>query len=87
MEMKTIKIENSTLGDNVEVRELTVGQWVRIQNLSKDEGTIILNYVAEMLHIDGQPIGWDSLSAMPMSQINQIIPKMMTLIEREEGNA
>jgi hypothetical protein len=87
MEMKTIKIEDSTLGNDVEIRELTVGQWVRIQNASRDEGTIVLYYMAEMLHVDGQPIGWDGLMAQPMSQINKLIPKVMTLIEREEGNA
>ena len=80
------------LGKVVEVRELTVGQWLALQRdlADADEQTKSFRMLANMLYVDDQPIGWDRLAALGLSEIApamDALNEMMGGAEGDEGNA
>ena len=74
------------LGQVVEVRELTVEQWLkRVEEGREIDGASLL---ADMLFIDGVPIGDERLRTLGFSEIQGPLNAMNRIMsgEDEEGN-
>lgn len=84
--LKTTRVEHSTLGAVVELRELSVGQWRAVQKQLKDDddSAIVLRYMAEMLHIDGVKVGWDALQELGMSEATTLMPLVTAMLSGEQ---
>lgn len=62
-----------------EVRELTAGDWLALQeDLSGDdsENRRSMQILARSLHINGSPIGWDTLMGVGMSSVGAALEAM-----------
>ena len=59
----------SKLGTTVDVRSMTVGQFVDMQKLEDSDQASGFRMLSMMLHIDGAPIGWERLCELPMSDV------------------
>ena len=81
------------LGGVVELRELTVGQWLALQgdrNEGESEQEASFRLLSQMLHVDGEPIGWDRLSMLGIGEVQPMMEElnaMMGLGEEPTGNA
>jgi len=80
------KGRTSKLGNVVEVRELTVEQWLaRDQNAPSDG----IHLLEDMLYIDGEPIGHDRLMKIDMTEMQGALDALNKILgsEDESGNA
>lgn len=86
---KKVKLNGALgqLGREVELRDLSVGQWLELQRDDYGENEYSMRLLAMMMHIDGQPIGWDRLLTLGMSDIQPAIGKLNTMLGGgDEGN-
>jgi hypothetical protein len=94
--MPKVQKLNGTLGNLgkvVELRELTVGQWLAMQKAAPaepEEGLeSTLRLLSQMLYIDGQPVGWERLMGLGMTDMNAAMDQLNKLMGTggAEGNA
>lgn len=91
---KSIKLNGSAkvFGDNAEVRELTVGEWLAAQTEDKDcsDSEVSFRMLARMLYVDGQPIGWEKLMGYGLSEVQPALDAMGKFLigeDLEQGEA
>ena len=70
------------LGKVVELRELTVGQWLELQKsgAADNEQEQSLRMLALSLYVDGKPIGWEALMGLGMSVVTPALSAMTELM-------
>lgn len=82
------------LGKIVEIREMTVGQWMRFrkENPEKEDATEAdnmqrsLDMLAMMLYVDGAPIGAERLENIGMGEMQDAMQSMNSLMGYSEGD-
>lgn len=77
----------SKLGTVVEVRELTVEQWVARGDDAPTDG---LSLLADMLYIDGVVVGKDRLNKLGINEVQGAMEALNTILGNDEdtsGNA
>lgn len=82
---RSIKIENSTIGENVELRDITVRQWRDIQKANLDDGDIGITMLADMLYSDGVQVGMDRILDMAMNDILPLLSKVTAMMNGDVG--
>lgn len=82
---KVIYIPNCPLGNVVELRELTVGQWLEVQSTPHSDNEAGLAFLARMLYIDGEPVGWDRLQGFGMSSVSPLLGKVGEILNSGSG--
>lgn len=71
------------LGKRIEVRELTVGEWLEIsESLPEDvsDQKRSLHMLAQSLRIDNKPIGWDALLKLGVSDMQDALQSMTDIM-------
>jgi hypothetical protein len=74
------------LGKVVEVREMTVEQWLARPEDAPSDG---INLLKDMLYIDGDPIGHDRLMKLGMGEMQGALNVLNEILGQEDdsGNA
>jgi hypothetical protein len=77
------------LGSVVELHELTVGQWLEMQEemLALNDQERSFRMLARMVQVDGAPLGWDRLQTLGISDVQQALECLNEIMGGEEGNA
>ena len=86
--MKVIHIPNSPLGAVVELRELTMDDFMAVQKeTAKQEDGVetSMQYLARILHVDGNPVGREALGRYGMSDVLPLIERMNELFGEDDG--
>ena len=90
MALKVIHIPESDLGTVVELRELTMDGFLKVQQDDAQEGLPqSINYLAHMLYVDGVQMTRAQIGECGMTEILKLVSRMNELFpdEGEEGNA
>jgi len=74
----------SKLGKVVEVRELTVEQWMARGENAPTDG---LNLLADMLYIDGVQVGRDRLMQLGINEVQGAMEALNTILGNDEEDA
>jgi len=87
MNLKVIHIPNSPLGNTVELREMTMRDFVSAQKTigAKEEGLeVSLEYLSKMLYVDNQRVTSEQLGDFGMSAVLPLLSAMNKLMPQEE---
>ena len=82
---RIVTIENSALGDKVELRDLTVRQWRAIQKAELDDDEAGLEMLSYMLYVDGENVGKERLYDMPMFDVLPLLGKVNDFLSHGEA--
>ena len=88
--IQTRRIPGSPLGSIVELRELTLGDFMAVQRKNKglsedDTMEASMNYLTHMLYIDGKPVTRPQLDGYPMTAVLSLFKDMNELLGGDIG--